>query len=40
MMMEGHGMMMMGMGLVWLLTIVALILGIAGLIKYLRSGRH
>ena len=41
MMMEGHGMgMMMGMGLVWLLTIVALLLGIAALIKYLRSGRH
>ncbi len=39
MMMEGHGMMMMmGMGVVWLLTIVALILGIAALIKYLRSG--
>lgn len=32
--------MMMGMGVVWLLTIVVLILGIAALIKYLRSGPH
>ena len=37
---DGHGMtMMMLMGVVWLLTIVALLLGIAALIKYLRSGR-
>ncbi len=41
MMMEGHGMaMMMGMGVVWLLTVVVLILGIEALIKYLRSGPH
>ena len=38
--MEGHGMMMMVMGAVWILIIVALILGIAALIKYLRSGRE
>ena len=37
--MEGHGIMMMVMGAVWILIIVALILGIAALIKYLRSGR-
>ncbi|MEQ9662924.1 MAG: hypothetical protein RLN87_10285 [Parasphingopyxis sp.] len=36
-MMEGSGMMMVGMGLVWLLTIVVLLLGIGALIKYLRS---
>ena len=36
----GHGgaMMMIGMGIVWLLTIVILVLGIAALVKYLRSG--
>lgn len=38
-MMDGGGMaMMIGMGLVWLLTIIALVLAIAALIKYLRSG--
>ncbi len=38
-MMEGSGMMMMiGMGLVWLLMIVALLLAIAALVKYLHSG--
>jgi hypothetical protein len=31
------GMMMLGMGLVWLLVIVFLLLGIAAAIKYLRS---
>jgi hypothetical protein len=36
-MMNGMGSMMTGMGLVWLLLIVALVLGIAALIKYLRS---
>jgi hypothetical protein len=39
-MMEGMGgmsWMMGGVGLVWLLAIVALALGIAALIKYLRS---
>lgn len=35
--MGGGGMMMLGMGLIWLLIIVALLLGIAALIKYLRS---
>jgi hypothetical protein len=29
--------MMWGMGLVWLLIIILILLGIAGLIKYLRS---
>jgi hypothetical protein len=39
-MMEGmSGMMMFGMGLVWLLVVVVLILGVAALIKYLLSGR-
>ena len=39
-MMEGmSGMMMFGMGLVWLLVVVVLILGVAALIKYLFSGR-
>lgn len=32
------GMMMIGMGLVWLLIVAALLLGIAALVKYLRSG--
>ncbi len=41
MMMENCGMaMMIGMGVASLLTIVALILGIVALIKYLRSGRN
>lgn len=34
----GGGMMMIGMGLVWLLIVVALLLAIAALVKYLRSG--
>lgn len=38
MMLEYNGMMMLGMGAVWLLTIAAILLGIAALIKYLRSG--
>ena len=33
----GGGMGMAGFGLIWLLVFVALILGIAALIKYLRS---
>lgn len=38
-MMGGGGMVMMiGMGLVWLLTVVVLALATAALIKYLRSG--
>ena len=38
-MMDGAGgpLMMLGMGIVWLLTIAVLILGIAALLKYLRS---
>jgi hypothetical protein len=36
--MPGMGIgMMLGMGLVWLLVIVLLVLGIAALVKYLRS---
>lgn len=35
--MEGMGWMMGGMGLIWLLVLVFLALGIAALIKYLRS---
>ena len=38
MMMECSGMMMIGMGAIWLLAIAALLLGIAAMIKYLRSG--
>jgi hypothetical protein len=34
-----HGIMMWGMGLLWLLVIVALILAIAALVKYLLSGK-
>jgi hypothetical protein len=38
-MMNGMGgMMMFGMGLVWLLVIIDLILGAAALVKYLRRG--
>lgn len=37
-MMECNGtMMMVGMGVVWILMIAVLVLGIAALIKYLRS---
>lgn len=35
--MMGGGMMMLGMGVIWLLIIIALALGIAALVKYLRS---
>lgn len=37
--MEGMGTMMGGMGILWLLIVAALVLGIAALIKYLRSVR-
>ena len=33
----GGGMMMIGMGVIWLLTVVALVLAIAALVKYLRA---
>jgi hypothetical protein len=36
-MMDGGMWMIAGMGLVWLLVVVLLVLGIAALIKYLRS---
>ena len=40
-MMHGGGWVMMtGMGIVWLLVVAALLLSIAALIKYLRSGRN
>lgn len=39
-MMKEGGMMMIGMGLVWLLGVVALLLAIAALVKYLRSGSN
>ena len=40
-MMMGHGggWMMIGMGLIGLLTVIVLLLAIAALVKYLRSGR-
>jgi uncharacterized membrane protein len=38
MMGNGGGMMMIAMGVVWLLIVILLLLGIAGLVKYLRSG--
>lgn len=37
--MDGMGWMMGGMGLVWLLVVVVLVLLIPALVKYLRSGR-
>lgn len=37
MMHDGMGVMMGGMVLLWLLALLALILGVAALIKYLRS---
>lgn len=41
MMGDGAGtMMMIGMGLVWLLIIAVLLLSVAALVKYLRSGRN
>lgn len=36
-MMEGMGEMMWGMGLIWILVLVVIVLLIAALIKYLRS---
>jgi hypothetical protein len=40
-MMDGMGgMMMWGMGLVWLLATFLLVLGIAALVKYLFGGKH
>lgn len=40
MMGDGGGMMMIGMGLVGLLTVIVLVLAIAALVKYLRSSRE
>ena len=37
MMSGGGGMMMIGMGIVWILLLVLLVLGIAALIKYLKG---
>ncbi len=39
MMNGGMGAMMWGMGLLWLLVVVVLVLGAAALLKYLFSGR-
>lgn len=39
MMGEGSSLMMIGMGLVWLLIVIVLLLAVAALVKYLRSGR-
>lgn len=36
---SGAGMMMITMGVIWILIVVALVLSIAALLKYLRSGR-
>lgn len=38
-MMDGMGGMMWGMGLVWLLLVLVLVLGAVALVKYLRSDR-
>jgi hypothetical protein len=38
-MMDGMGGMMLGMGLLWLLLIVVLVLAAAAFVKYLRSDR-
>ena len=37
--MEGMGLMMDGMGLLWLLLLILFALGIAALVEYLRSDR-
>jgi hypothetical protein len=37
-MMDGMGWMMGGMGLLWVLVLILVVLGIAALVKYLRSG--
>ena len=39
-MMEGGGAMMWGMGLIWLLVIVVLLLAAGALVKYLLAGRR
>lgn len=39
MMVGGGGIVMIGVGLVWVLVIITLLLVIAALIKYLRSGK-
>lgn len=36
-MMDGAGWMMGGMAVIWILVLVALVLGILALVKYLRS---
>lgn len=40
MMGDGGGWMMIGMGAIWLLVVIVLLLAIAALVKYLRSGRN
>jgi hypothetical protein len=39
-MMDGMGGMMWGMGLVWLLVVLLLVLGVAALVKYLFGGKR
>lgn len=36
-MMDGMGLMMGGMALIWILILVVLVLGVVALVKYLRS---
>lgn len=38
-MMDGMGWMMAGMGLIWVLTVIVLVLAAAALIYYLHGGR-
>lgn len=40
MMGHGSGWVMIGMGVLWLLIVVTLLLAAAALVKYLRSGRN
>ena len=40
MMGDGGGLMMITMGVVWILVVSVLVLAIAALVKYLRSGGH
>ena len=40
MMEGGGGLMMITMGVVWILVVAVLVLSIAALLKYLRSGRQ
>jgi hypothetical protein len=39
-MMDGTAGMMWGMGLIWLLVVLLLVLGVAALVKYLLGGKR